>query len=195
MGIEITPQFEGTLKTSELQARMELDLGLIVSPITIRAWIDRDEHPLPVAYRGKNGQAHRFRWLDFLTWYEAEQERTAAFNRPDADDIDQIDWHTARTISARERAKKDILETRRLEGKYAEVTAMERAAEDRARHAVNQLRAISSRLAPVLVGKDELEIDRLLDAEIRTVCAEIERAALAALDADGADDPLPEAAA
>ena len=82
------------------------------------------------------------------------------------------------------RPKKDIIETRRLEGKYADVAAMERTAEDRARQAVNLLRAIPSRLAPILVGKEELEIDRLLDEEIRRVCAAIEQAARTGIDAD-----------
>lgn len=195
MSTEPTASLDGTLKTSELQARLEVDLGLIVNARTIRHWVERPENPCPVAYKGKNGQAHRFRWVDFLLWYEAEQERQAAIGHGPAStetDIDQIDWHAARTISARERAKRDRLETRRLEGKYGDIQTMEQAAEDFARQAVNLMRALPARLAPVLVGKTELEIDRLLDADIREICQTLERtarAALTALDADDSEQP------
>lgn len=173
------------LKTTELQARIELELGLVIDASTIRYWVGRDEHPLPVAYRGKTGQSHKFAWTDFLAWYLEEQERSPLHSSASEDDIDQLDWHSARTISARERAKKDIIETRRLEGRYGEITAMEQAAEDRARQAVNRLMTLPSRLAPRLaLMTDELEIDRLLDSELRALCGEIERAATLALGAE-----------
>lgn len=187
MASEINKSHEGTLTTAELVAKIELELGLLLNPGTIRMWTGRDDNPLPVAYRGKNGQAHRFRWVEFLEWYEAYSAAELPSSETastDPENIDQLDWHNARTISARERAKRDIIETARLAGKYAEVAEMERIAEDRARHAVNLLRTIPSRLAPVLVGKDELEIDRLLDAEIRRVCQRIEEAAQTAIGAD-----------
>lgn len=193
---ETTPGTEGTLKTVELQAMIEHELGIVLHARTIRSWVEREDNPLPVAYRGKNGQPHRFRWLDFLVWYEADQERLAtATSATDGDDpasdLDRMDWHSARTISARERAKRDILETRKLEGRYGDVQTFEQAAEDFARQAVNRLRAIPARIAPTLVGKDELEIDRLIDAEIRAACQEMERharSALAALDSDEANE-------
>lgn len=186
MATEIVDSLAGLLTTKEVLARMESDLGIILHPSTIRSWISRPADPLPVAYRGRNGQAHRFDWLAVLAWYEAEIERTAQIgSQSDAaadSDINTLDWHSARTISARERAKQDILETRRLEGKYGEITAMEQAAEDWARQAVNALMSISSRVAPRLVAiADELEIDRILDAEIRAVCTQIEVAASAGL--------------
>ena len=176
---------EVLLKTTELQARIELELGLVIDGSTIRYWVGREEHPLPVAYRGKNGQSHKFRWPEFLAWYLQEQERSPLQSAASEEDIDQLDWHSARTISARERAKKDIIETRRLEGRYGDITAMEQTAEDRARQAVNRLMTLPSRLAPRLaVIGDELEIDRILDAELRALCAEIEGAARQALDAE-----------
>lgn len=188
MANESNPGIEGTITTSELVARIELELGLLLNPGTIRMWIGLKENPLPVAYRGKNGQAHRFRWVDFLEWYEAysavEQPSSDA-ESTDPETIDQIDWHQARTISARERAKRDIIETARLAGKYAEVAEMERTAEDRARHAVNLLRTLPARLAPQLATMtDELAIDHLLDTEIRRVCQRIEEAAQTAIGAD-----------
>lgn len=195
MATEILPGAEGTLKTVELQAKIELELGLVVHARTIRSWVERPDNPLPVAYRGKNGQSHRFRWLDFLLWYESDQERLSAAadsgDDPESVDLDRLDWHSARTISARERAKRDILETRKLEGKYGDIQTFDQAAEDFARQAVNRFRAIPSRIAPALVGKDELEIDRLIDAEIRAACQEMEqsaRSALAAIDAEATEN-------
>lgn len=185
---------DGLLKTTDLQARIELELGLIIDPSTIRAWIARDEHPLPVAYKGKNGQSHKFQWADFLAWYLEEQERAPVTSSATEADIDQLDWHSARTISARERAKKDIIETRRLEGRYGDITVMEQTAEDRARQAVNRLMALPSRLAPRLaLMADELEIDRLLDTEFRALCAEIERAATQAIGDESAPEEEPAA--
>lgn len=187
MGTETTKGAEGTLTTPELLAKIELDLGLLLNPSTIRMWIGRDDNPLPVAYRGKNGQAHRFRWLEFLEWYEAYagDPQISEVDRTDPTQIDHLDWHNARTISARERAKRDIIETARLAGKYAEVAEMERTAEDRARHAVNLLRTLPARLAPQLAAMtDELAIDQLLDIEIRRICQRIEEAAQTAIGAD-----------
>lgn len=183
------------LKTSELLARLELELGLVLDQSTIRAWSLREEHPVPVAYRGKNGQSHRFCWPDVLAWYLEEQDRLAASSSPAATDLDALDWHSARTISARERAKRDIIETRRIEGRYADVTTMRQVAEDRARHAVNLLRTLPGRVAPQLATmSDEVAIDHYLDVEIRSICQSIERAALDSLEASEEDPPQESAA-
>lgn len=197
--VEKAPGLDGTLTTRQLVERIAETLTtedgqpLRITPAAVRSWIARDEDPLPPAYKGKNGQAHRFDWLEFLAWYDRELERQAQINTAPvqvaAAHIDTLDWHAARTISAREQAKRDRIETAKVEGRYGEVTAMARLAEDRARQAQMALLAIPSRLAPVLaVETDELKIDMLLSDELRTVCQQIARAALQALDAE--NDPL-----
>lgn len=174
---------EGTLTTKELLARIDAELGLKFHPSAIRHWIAREERPLPVAYKGKSGQSHRFDWVAFLEWYEGEEAETAPGGEGGADDIDRMDWHGARTISARAQAKKDVILARKVEGRYGDVPEMRRTAEDRARQAVLALRGIPSRLAPKLaLVTDEIEIDLLLDQEIRAVCQEIEEAALQAME-------------
>lgn len=185
---------EGSLTTAELVEKIHADLGLLFSRATVRMWADRPENPLPLLYRGKNGQAHYYDWLQFLEWFEAEQARDTARQADDAEpDIDQLDWHGARTVSARAQAKKDQILAKKVEGKYGDLEEMARTAEDRARHAVLQLRSLPARLAPRLaLLHDEIEIDALLDQEIRAVCREIEKAALAALGAD--IEPTAEAA-
>ncbi|NCC41473.1 MAG: hypothetical protein EOM21_19020 [Gammaproteobacteria bacterium] len=197
---------EGALTTSELVAAIAREFGDIYSNQTIRNWAARpeDKHPLPMVAKGKAGQAHLYDWVEFLTWFEAEKERqeraVASVAQPQtgadpaAPNIDALDWHAARTVSAREQAKRDILITAQLEAKVGDLETMARVAEDRARLAVQQLLAIPSRISPRLVNiADELVIDRLLDAEIRAVCQQIERDANAAIAAD--DEPEPEAAA
>lgn len=192
------PEFADTLSTAELIARIELELGLLFDHDTIRMWVAKPDNPLPTVYRGKRGQAHRFRWVEFLEWYSSAfpaEQPTSDAPSTDPATIDQIDWHSARTISARERAKRDIIETARLAGKYADVGEMERTAEDRARRAVNLLRTLPARLAPQLAAMtDELAIDQLLDTEIRQVCQRIEAAAHSAIDADLDTDAPAEAA-
>ena len=196
---------EGCLNTNEMVAKIEEAFDLRVSRDTIRSWANRDDDPLPIAYRAqKAGQSHWFRWVDFLEWFEREQDRqeaiaTAFADRAPGDHpataIDSLDWHSAKTISAREAAKRDILLTAKLEGRYADISTMERLAEDSARLATQALLALPSKLAPRLAGlSDELEIDRLLDTEIRHVCQALEAAARRALTADDlADDAAPAA--
>lgn len=190
---------EGCLNTGEMCHEIEARLGLRVARETVRSWANREQDPLPIFQRGKAGQSHWFRWVDFLEWYEAEQDRqdaiATAFAAQSGDGqastIDQLDWHSARTISAREQAKRDILLTAKLEGRYAEVDAMERLAEDSARQATQALLALPSKLAPRLAAiSDELAIDRLLDSEIRAACQALEAAARRALASlDQGDDP------
>lgn len=190
---------EGCLNTGEMCQEIEARLGLRVARETVRSWANREQDPLPIFQRGKAGQSHWFRWVDFLEWYEAEQDRqdaiATAFAAQSGDGqastIDQLDWHSARTISAREQAKRDILLTAKLEGRYAEVDAMERLAEDSARQATQALLALPSKLAPRLAAiSDELAIDRLLDSEIRAACQALEAAARRALASlDLGDDP------
>jgi hypothetical protein len=185
---------EGCLNTGEMIAKIEATFDLRLARETLRSWANRDDDPLPIAYRAnKAGQSHWFRWVDFLEWFEREQDRqeaiAAAFaDRPVGDGhataIDHLDWHSAKTVSAREAAKRDILLTAKLEGRYADVSTMERLAEDSARLAAQALLALPSKLAPRLAGlSDELEIDRLLDTELRAVCQALEQATRRALSA------------
>lgn len=156
------------LKTQDLITRIEDEFGLIFDRNTITAWTRREDDPLPVAYKGKAGQAHRFDWNDFLAWYDRETDRTEART---ISDIDSIDFHEARTIDMRERAKRSIIETEREAGSLGDVDAMEAAGEDLARQAVNMLLAIPARLAPRLAAmSDETAVDELLQREIRQVC-------------------------
>jgi len=186
---------DGCLNTGEMCAKIEEAFDLRIARDTIRSWANRADDPLPIAYRAqKAGQSHWFRWVDFLEWFEREQDRqealaTAFADRQAGDNpaaaIDSLDWHSAKTISAREAAKRDILLTAKLEGRYADVTTMERLAEDSARLATQALLALPSKLAPRLAGmSDELEIDRLLDTELRAVCQALEAATRRALTAD-----------
>lgn len=186
---------DGCLNTGEMCAKIEEAFDLRIARDTIRSWANRADDPLPIAYRAqKAGQSHWFRWVDFLEWFEREQDRqealaTAFADRQAGDNpaaaIDSLDWHSAKTISAREAAKRDILLTAKLEGRYADVTTMERLAEDSARLAAQALLALPSKLAPRLAGmRDELEIDRLLDTELRAVCQALEAATRRALTAD-----------
>lgn len=186
-------RWHGTLKTAELLAKIETELGLRIEQVTIRSWVNRAENPLVPAYTGKNGQAHRFVWVDFLSWYDQYGDVPNTHGR-EPTDPDDLDWHGARTVSARAQAKRDILLTARLEGKYGDIKTMEQTSENAARQAVLALLAIPSRIAPRLaVLTDELAIDRLLDAEIRQVCADLEATALRAIDLD--DEPQPAEAA
>jgi hypothetical protein len=186
---------EGTLTTPQLVARIEAEFGLRLSSQSIRNYMARPNDPLPCAYKGKNGQAHLFAWEDFLTWFDAETDRAGTLPEPTSPEdpaaaphhIDSLDWHSARTVSAREQAKRDVLVTGKMEGKLGDIETMTRTAEDRARLAVQQLLAIPSRISPRLVNlADELAIDRIIDAEIRLVCQQIEADTRAALL--GADD-------
>ena len=190
---------DGCLNTGEMCAKIEEAFDLRIARDTIRSWANRADDPLPIAYRAqKAGQSHWFRWVDFLEWFEREQDRqealaTAFADRQAGDNpaaaIDSLDWHSAKTISAREAAKRDILLTAKLEGRYADVTTMERLAEDSARLATQALLALPSKLAPRLAGmSDELEIDRLLDTELRAVCQALEAATRRALAADDLPD-------
>ena len=151
---------EGTLTTTELVAQIAAEFGDIYSNQTIRSWSARpaDQHPLPMVHKGKAGQAHLYAWSEFLAWYAEETERQAqavanvaqsqAPADPAAPSIDTLDWHAARTISAREQAKRDILLTAQLEAKVGDLETMARTAEDRARLAVQQLLTIPSRVSP-----------------------------------------------
>lgn len=157
-----------TLKTQELITRIEDELGLVFDRNTITAWTRREEDPLPVAYKGKGGQAHRYSWTDFLAWYDREIDRTEART---LDDIDSIDYHEARTIDMRERAKRSMMETQREAETLVEVSPLQAAVEDLGRQAVNMLLAIPARIAPQLATMtDETAVDALLQSEIRTVC-------------------------
>jgi phage terminase Nu1 subunit (DNA packaging protein) len=112
--------------------------------------------PLVPAYTGKNGQA-RFVWVGFLTWYDQYGDVSNTHGRA-VTDPDDLDWHCARTVSARAQAKRDILLTARLEGKYGDIKTMEQTGENAARQAVLTLLAIPSRIAPRLAAlTDELE--------------------------------------
>jgi phage terminase Nu1 subunit (DNA packaging protein) len=184
----------GTLTTPELLAAIEEEFGLRLSREAIRSWVKRPDNPLPVAYKGKPGQAHLFRWLEFLEWFDRETESqqaatdklATAADRPELEaHIDTLDWHSAKTVSAREQAKRDILETAKAEGTYGDLATMAHVAEDTARQAVQQLMAIPARIAPQLAAiDDETEVDRLLDAELRNVCQQIAAAASRSADAD-----------
>jgi len=170
------------LKTADLLERIEADYGLRLDARTVQYWTTRLEDPMPVAYKGKSGQANRYNWDSAREWVE----RNVINAKPDGSNvIDAADWHQARTISARTKAKRDLLELGVLEEKYGDLAEVARTAEDRARHAVLQLRAIPSRLAPRLaLLSDEIECGRLLAEEIRTVCQEIERSSRLAIGDD-----------
>ncbi|NEV62265.1 hypothetical protein [Thiorhodococcus minor] len=135
---------------------------------------------MPCAYRGKNGQAHKFDWQDCRPWIEQNIVDSGALEETA---IDDMDWHQARTVSARERAKRDRIETAALERRYVEAAALSGVVEDLARQAVLALRALPARIAPRLAAlDDELAIGQALDEEIRTLCTEIERGALRILE-------------
>lgn len=183
---------DGSLTTPQLVAEIERVYGVRVSRQAVRSWMQRAEHPLPAEYVGVNGQAHCFRWDAFADWWE---EEAARIDRRGSAEIDSMDWHAAKTVSARERAKRDVIETGLLEGRYGDTAEMEATAEDRARRAVQALRAIPSRLAPRLVGKhDELAIYREIEEEIIRVCGDISRDATKHLG-DDFDDAGPDEAA
>lgn len=175
------------LKTAELVARIHEVLGVKIDVRTISAWAARPHDPLPTAFRARRGQSHEFEWADAGPWLEREFARTAET------DYRKMDLYAAKTSSAQSRARMDEIELAALEGRYGDLAAMEQMAEDCARQAVNRLMALPSRLAPRLaLMTDELAIDRLLDDEIRTICAEIEAAATTALGADPFDEAPPE---
>lgn len=165
------------LSTRELLDRIREVFRVTLDPRTITAWVARDRDPLPVTLRARRGQGHKYDWATVHPWLERELTRTI-----NSDDIDTMDMYGAKTVSARARAKMDTIELAVIEQRYGEITAMEQAAEDCARQAVNRLMALPSRLAPRLaLMTDELQIDRLLDDEIRQICNEIDQAARAGL--------------
>lgn len=156
------------LTTNQLIDQIEEEFGLTYDRNTITAWTRREDDPLPVAYKGRPGQGHKYDWLAFLDWFDRETSRQ---EEAASGSLDAIDYHEARTIDMRERAKRSIIETHAVAGTYGEIKAMERAAEDLARKAVQQLLNIAPRLAPRLAElEDEVAIDDLLQREIRLVC-------------------------
>lgn len=175
------------LTTNQLLARIEEELGYVFDRETIVSWARRQSDPLPLAYRGRPGQSHKYDWLTFLSWFEAECERQDRVRG--SADINTLDYHDARTIEMRERAKRSIIETNRQAGELGEVARMEAAAEDLARQAVTKLLAIPARLAPLLAAEsDETRCDTLLQNELRAICNEIAAAKPFA-------DPAPDAPA
>jgi len=62
--------------TRELIKRLEGDLGRTYDRNTITAWTRLTENPMPVHYRGTNGQANLYDYDAVLEWL-AEREQTA----------------------------------------------------------------------------------------------------------------------
>lgn len=168
------------IKTAQLLQRVEQEYGIVLTRQAVASWVARERDPLPTHYRGKNGQSHKFDWDLCRPWIEANLVEAGT---TDAASIDTMDWHQAKTVSARERAKRDRIETAALERRYVEAAALSGVVEDLARQAVLALRALPARIAPRLAPlDDELEVGKVLDEEIRTLCTEIERGALRILE-------------
>lgn len=179
---------EDLFTTNQLIDRIDQELGYVFDRVTITSWTRRDEDPLPLAYKGRPGQGHKYSWIEFLTWFERECDRQNRIRAPS--DIDAVDYHEARTIDMRERAKRSIIETELQAGNLGEIARMQAVAEDLARQAVNQLVAISARVAPLLAVEDDAtKIDEILQREIRNVSNQIARAR--PFDLDTAEEPAP----
>jgi phage terminase Nu1 subunit (DNA packaging protein) len=159
------------LNTLDVLARLESDLNRVYDRRTITNWTCRADNPLPLAFKGTRGQGNKYDYDEVLAWLMEEDARQALQRRnPD----EEIDYHTARTIEQRERAKQKIIETGVMEGKYGEIQRMQAAAEDLGRQAVQELLNIAPRLSPKLATiADEVEIDQLLQTEIRAICNKI----------------------
>lgn len=184
---------DGVITTPMLLDEIQREFGLVVSRQTVLSWVLREDNPAPVEYRGKSGQGHWYDWEAFKRWMREDIARQSA--KPGGRHIDSADWHQAKTISARERAKRDVIETGILEERYGETGAMQATAEDRARKAVQMLSGIPSRVAPLLAAEtDELVILRILDDEYRRVCTQIASDARVALGQAFDDDMEPDPA-
>lgn len=171
------------LTTNQLIARIKAEVGLVVDRNTVTAWTRRQDHPLPVAYRGKPGQGHRYEWEVVHPWLQAEMERAAA--QQPTGDIDNMDWFEARTVKERERAKQAQMDTLARGGELGSIHEMELEAEDLGRHAVQQLRQLGDRVAPLLIGMaDEVAIAAAINREVEAVCNQIAEAG--AVDEAGA---------
>jgi phage terminase Nu1 subunit (DNA packaging protein) len=159
------------LTTNQLIARINVELGLTIDRNTVTAWTRREDCPLPVAYKGKPGQGHRYDWAAVRPWLDTEMARAA---EKMGTDIDAMDWAQARTIKERERAKQAQMDTLSRRGELGSVAEMELEAEDIGRQAVQMLLAAVDRMAPLLaVEDDEVACATILDRELRRVCNEI----------------------
>lgn len=168
---------EDLLNTNQLIERIEAELGLVYDRNTITAWSRLpDDHPvgpMPVAYQGRQGQANGYRVADVLAWLSRYLEYQDA-QSGDSESIKALDYHGARTVEMRERAKQAIMDTGERAGSLGMVAEMEAAAEDLGRRASEALLAIPDRLASALAAcDDEVEVHRMLDVDLRRVCDQI----------------------
>ncbi len=155
------------LNTLALVARLHEDQGREYDRHTITAWTRRENNPLPLAYQGRPGQSNKYDYAEVLAWLEQEDARVDARSS----DIDEMDWHLARTVEQREKAKQAQMATLARAGDLGVVAEMEKAAADLGYQAVQMLLNIPARLAPKLAElSDEIEIDHLLQQEIRAAC-------------------------
>jgi phage terminase Nu1 subunit (DNA packaging protein) len=159
------------LTTNQLLDQIERELGLTLDRNTITAWTRRADMPMPIAYRGKPGQGHRYDWLVVKPWLEAEIARTS---NTDGQDIDAMDWAQARTVKERERAKQAQMDTLSRSGAVGSIHVMELEAENLGRQAVEMLLVIPDRIAPQIAAEDdEVRCYQIIDEEMRRVCNKI----------------------
>ncbi len=169
------------LNTLALVARLREDLGREYDRHTITAWTRREKSPLPLAYQGRPGQSNKYEYAEVRAWLEQEDARVDA----QTSDIDEMDWHLARTVEQREKAKQAQMVTLARAGDLGVVSEMEKAAADLGYQAVQMLLNIPSRLAPKLAEiSDEIEIDHLLQQEIRAACNTIAQLQARTADSD-----------
>jgi phage terminase Nu1 subunit (DNA packaging protein) len=159
------------MTTNELIARLRDEMGLVVDRNTVTSWTRRADHPLPVAYRGKPGQGHRYAWDTVAPWIATEMAHAL---ESQGTDIDAMDWAQARTVKERERAKQAQMDTMARRGELGLVSDMELEAEDLGRQAVQKLLAAVDRIAPqVAAESDEVACATILDREFRRLANEI----------------------
>lgn len=159
------------LNTLALVALLRENLGREYDRHTITAWTRREKDPLPLAYQGRPGQSNKYNYDEVLSWLEHEDARVDARIDAQSSDIDEMDWYLARTVEQREKAKQAQMITLSRAGDLGVVSEMEKTAADLGYQAVQMLLNIPSRLAPKLAElSDEIEIDHLLQQEIRAIC-------------------------
>lgn len=159
------------LTTNQLIARIGLEFGLTLDRNTITAWTRRSDLPMPIVYKGKPGQGHRYDWAQVKPWLEGEIARTSKI---DGKSIDEMDWAQARTVKERERAKQAQMDTMRRSGEVGSIREMELEAEDLGRQAVEMLLVMADRVAPLVAAQEnEVACANIIDREVRAVCNRI----------------------
>lgn len=159
------------LTTNQLIEKIFSDFGYTFDRTTISWWTRREEDPLPVVYRGKAGQSHRYSWDAFEAWFARHREREAERS---AEGVDAMDYNEARTIEQREKAKQSQIATLEKSQELGDRKGMENEVADLVLTAREKLLTVPDRMAALVAAEtDESKCYQMLRAEMILVCGEM----------------------